>query len=237
MNLRTQLPKDWLAALRGNGPIGVGHDIATTTKGTSNWSSVSVCQHQSPDYVQALALRWRTDDGEVSMGILDLVLSDIESMRLRPRRLVVDASNEKFHARRIAGRFMGRVPVELVAGGEKMHWKGADYDAKTLLGSLYVAAFEDNLMAVPAEKWLADDHRLVKVEGGRFVADLGKDGGHGDTFDSGKLAYWGAIQKATAEPGSIQAVAVGGLGGSKPTWRDSSYFGPIVRRIIPRSWA
>lgn len=234
MTARDIVTRDWLAALTATGPIGIGHDIATTTKGTSNWSSVTVTQHASPSYVQALVLRWRTDAPAWSIDILDEVISAIESTQRRPKRLVVDASNETFHAKNIATHFRGRVPVELVKGGEKIVWKNESFDAKTLLGNLYVAAFEDNLMAMPEGKWIQEDHRLVRTEAGRFVAEIGPDGGHGDTFDSGKLAYWALMRRTEAGAGSVQAAGVGGGfgGGAKP--QRAGIIGPLMGLFRPR---
>lgn len=207
MNLRDHIPATWADSL-AHGPIGLGHDIATTTKGVSNWSSLAVCQHVAPLYRFSF-IRWRTADPEVNLGILDLIVSDIERSGRRARRLCVDSSNEKYHAQRTRTYFRGRVPVELIGSGESVEWKGEKYNYKTLLGSLYTAGFEDNCFAICNGVWVLDDHRLVKRERGTFVADTGKDGGHADVFDAGKLAYWGVLRQASAAPGSVQAVDVG----------------------------
>ena len=37
------------------------------------------------------------------------------------------------------------------------------------------------------------DHRLVTRNGARFEADVDAQGNHADTFDSGKLSYWGHV--------------------------------------------
>jgi hypothetical protein len=216
MTPRQAIPLEWTARL-GTGALTLGHDIATTTKGTSNWSTLAVMEHLSPLYIIRLLARWRTAKPEHNLDFLDAVISDIEASGRRPRRLCVDASNEKYHADRIRSFFIGRVPVDLVVAGEKIDWRGESYDYKTLLGDLYSAAFEDNLMALPSGIWIRDDHRLVGKEGARYVTELGKDGGHGDTFDAGKLAYWGQVNKAPLSPGSIRALQVGDpFGKSKP---------------------
>lgn len=227
MNPADFIPATWLDDLPMSGSIGLGHDIATTTKGTANWSSLSICQHASPLYTYPLVIRWRTADPEKNLAILDHVVSQIERTGRRARRLSVDASNEKYHAQRVRSFFAGRLPVELVVAGEKTDWRGESYDYKTLLGSLYSAAFEDNLIAMPEGKWLLDDHRLVKRERGTFVAEIGKDGGHGDTFDSGKLAYWATQRPAVAAAGSVSAadvgsgaVSPGSKGGDHGGWRN-----------------
>lgn len=208
MTPRQAIPVEWVHLL-GAGKITLGHDIATTVKGTSNWSTLAVMEHVSPLYIVRLLARWRTAVAAESLDLLDAVVSDIEGAGRRASRFCVDASNEKYHADRIRTFFMGRVPTELVVAGEKIDWRGESYDYKTLLGDLYSAAFEDNFMALPAGVWIRDDHRLVGKDGARYVVELGKDGGHGDTFDAGKLAYWGQLSKADLPPGSVRAVRVG----------------------------
>jgi len=229
MKPREAIPLEW-AALLGSGPVTLGHDIATTTKGTSNWSTLAVMEHVSPLYIVRLLARWRTGKPEHNLDLLDAVISDIEATGRRPKRLCVDASNEKYHAARIRTFFMGRVPTELVVAGERTDWRGESYDFKTLLGDLYSAAFEDNFMALPAGQWIIDDHRLVGKEGSRFVTELGKDGGHGDAFDAGKLAYWGQLSKIDLPPGSVRAVQVGGVGKAAPQSSIKNPLGHLFRQ-------
>ena len=208
MTPRAAIPLEWTSYL-GTGKLGIGHDIATTTKGTSNWSTIAVMEHLSPLYIIRLLLRWRTSASGDNIDILDAVVSDIEASGRRAKRMCVDSSNEKYHADRIKKYFAGRVPVELVAGGEAIDWRGERYNYKTLLGDLYSNAFEDNLVALPSGIWILDDHRLVGKDGGRYVTEVGKDGGHGDTFDAGKLSLWSLTNKAGIEAGSVQAAPIG----------------------------
>jgi hypothetical protein len=78
-----------------------------------------------------------------------------------------------------------------VKSGQKLKFRGEEMDAKTLLGNIYSAAMEDGFILLPDAEWIAEDHRLVMRESGGFQNLLGKNGRHGDTFDSSKLAYWG----------------------------------------------
>jgi hypothetical protein len=230
MTPRQAIPIEW-AHLLGPGRITLGHDIATTTKGTSNWSTLAVIEHASPLYIVRLLARWRTTKPEHNLDFLDAVVSDIESTGRRASSFAVDASNEKYHADRIRTFFMGRVPVDLVVAGEKIVWRGESYDYKTLLGDLYSAAFEDNCIALPSGIWIRDDHRLVGKEGARYVTELGKDGGHGDTFDAGKLAYWGQCNTAPLSPGSVRALQVGDIyGKAKPVSSISNPLGHLFRQ-------
>jgi hypothetical protein len=218
MTPRDAIPQSWTDHV-GRGTIAIGHDIATTTKEGSNWSAVTVTQHSSPLYVERLDIRWRTENPEVNLGILDVIVSDLEALGLRPRRLCVDATNEKYHAQRTRSYFAGRVPVELVVASEKVEWRGESYIYATLLGNLYVAAYEDNVIATPGgqeNKWLFTDRRLVKKVKGKFEADTGKDGGHADTFSSGELALWGLTRKSSGSAGSVEAVSIGSELGKAP---------------------
>lgn len=225
MTPREAIPLEWTSYL-GTGKLGIGHDIATTTKGTSNWSSLAVMEHLSPLYIIRLMLRWRTATATDNLDILDAVISDIEHSGRRPRRMAVDASNEKYHADRIKQHFAGRVPVELVVAGESIDWRGEKYNYKTLTGDLYSEAFEDNLVAMPGGIWILDDHRLVGKEGGRYITELGKDGGHGDTFDAGKLSLWALTSKASFSPGSVRAAPIGSTFGADVSSHSSNPYAP-----------
>lgn len=223
MTPREAIPLEWTSYL-GTGKLGIGHDIATTTKGTSNWSTLAVMEQLSPLYIIRLMVRWRTSASNDNIDILDAVISDIENSGRRAKRMCVDASSEKYHADRIKKHFSGRVPVELVSSGEAIDWKGERYNYKTLLGDLYSNAFEDNLVALPSGIWILEDHRLVGKDGGRYVTEVGKDGGHGDTFDGGKLSLWALTAKGGIEPGSVQATPIGETFGAKvPSGADNPY--------------
>jgi hypothetical protein len=89
---------------------------------------------------------------------------------------------------------------------------------------MYCAALEDGLLLLPAGAFIELDHRLVKREGGRFVTDLGPGGEHGETFDAGKLAYWGLQAGGTI---SAQAMEVGGSGAHSALKNRPGLIGPI----------
>ena len=107
--------------------------------------------------------------------------------------LVVDTSNEKFLARELAKDLSGLVRVVGFYGQQVVRYCGEKSDAKTAMGAAYCSALEDALIAMPPGKWLETDHRLVTRNGARFEADVDAQGNHADTFDSGKLSYWGHI--------------------------------------------
>lgn len=201
------LPTAWLDALQPDGAIGIGLDVATTTKAASNPSGLCVMQRQSPLYVAALMLRAKIGDPsvmrEMSHRIVDLLISTGH----RPRRFCVDSTNEDFFAQDLRSSLAGKVPVSLIKGSENLKFRGDSINAKKLLGTLYASAFEDNLIAIPSGKWLREDHRLPKKDRGTFVCEVGPNGEHGDTFDSGKLALW-ALESGGG-PARAEAIPVG----------------------------
>ncbi|MBB5351064.1 hypothetical protein HNR46_001298 [Haloferula luteola] len=183
------IPDAWTSRLSGE-QVGLGLDVATTENGTSNPSSLTVSQSHAGLWYARLILSWKTADPEVTRAVLALVLSQLNAVEVRPRRLCIDASNEKFFATQLRREFSGRVPVELVTGQQKLTHRGIEMDAKTLLGNLFSSLLEDGLGVLPADDFVAYDYRLVKREAGGFVTETGKNGEHGDCFDSGKLSHW-----------------------------------------------
>jgi hypothetical protein len=218
-NLRSHRP--WLnstalTSLLGDGPLALGYDVATTERGTSNPSSVSVMEDLKPKSPVRLLIAWKSSDPEVAIGLLRVILEDIAAAGKRARRLVIDSSNEKFHARTVRKRLASLVAVSLVAGGEKISWQGDSMDAKTLLGNLWINALDDGAALLPAGDWIAEDQRLVKREAGSFATATGKNGEHGDTFDACKLAWWG-LRRGAGNARGVSAVKVGTGGGPAPS--------------------
>lgn len=214
MTPREALPLYWLDFL-GTGKIGIGVDLGTTTKETSNPTSVVVTQHQPGEslYYERLIFNFKSSEQQVSRAVFRMIVEDILSTGRRPKALSIDASNETFFAQQVAADLAGKVPVNLVKGGEKLSFRGAEAIAKVLLGTLYTAAYEDNFIAIPPSEWVVKDRRLVKRDRGSFMAEVDESGRHGDTFDGGKLAYW-SLEGGT---GNVEAVAAGpgGMGGGR----------------------
>lgn len=223
MNPRAAIPRSWTDRL-GSGPLGLGLDLATTDKGTSNPSALTVLEGEHGRFYTRLAVSWKTADPEVTEAILALILADLQDLRAIIRRLSIDASNEVFFATNLKTKFNSVVPVSLIKGGEKLEHKGESMLAKNLLGSLYVNALDDNILTLPSGQFLTDDHRLVQRERGTFVAATSRTGQHGDLFDSGKLALWSLIKGG----GRVRADAVDISGGGSAPLRPG-LFGPIKR--------
>lgn len=219
------IPNDWTALLE-DAPVGLGLDLATTEKGTSNPSSLTAGQKWAGRFYARLVVAWKTADPDVTRAMVRLVLDQLAAADIRPRRLGVDSSNERFYAAELRKEFGGRVPVDLIAGQDKLEHRGTQLDAKTLLGNLYASALEDGLVVLPVDDFIAYDYRLVKREAGGFITDTGKGGEHGDCFDSGKLAYWaleGQGGPVAAEPLPVGEFA--SQGGERPGIRN-----PWLRR-------
>lgn len=200
---RAAIPSNWTRLLTG-GPLGIGADIGTTEKGTSNPSSITVMERARGLYLQRLVLRFKTSNEEIWFAMLQCLFDDLRAAEKKARRLCLDASSEVFFAQRVKRKHIVYCPVDLVKGGETIVRGAEKFSYKVLLGNLYSSTFEDALMAGPDEKWWRDDQRRVHREKGTFVTETGENGEHGDTFDSGKLAYW-ALEHGT---GRVEAAGV-----------------------------
>lgn len=181
----------FLRANLGTNRVGVGYDIATTEKQTSNPSSVTVMEERGANLVAVVTIVWKTPDPAVATDRVWRTLEAIESRGegLRARRLVIDASNEVYFATALQQLFCGHCPVELVKGGETIDLPGNEPQTmKAYLGNQLVGAFDDNRITTAPERYIKTDMRLVRKDRGSFDTELGTNGEHGDTFDSHKLA-------------------------------------------------
>lgn len=210
-NLRSMIPVDWVDKLTPHNKIALGHDVATSEGGTANPAALVVSQTVGNLTHERLVIAWKTEDPAIATALLRMVLQDIRRRGFTGLRLAVDASSEVYHARTLKAELAALCQVILVKGGAKLRFKGEEMDSKTLLGNLYANDVNDGAITFPSGKWISDDRRLVKKKAGRFFAELGKDGEHGDTFDAGKLANWALIGRVNNSAG-VQAMQVGGSG-------------------------
>lgn len=182
----------WLAKSLGTGRVGIGCDIATTTKESSNPTALTVLEEAGLDYVERLVLVWKTKDPGVATERIRRVVDGVAARAEggRARRLAIDATSERYFAEALKADLASRIPVDLVVQSKSVKVIGMDdfLSFKTRLGDLYVGALEDNHLTLPPERYLRDDHRLVKKDRGSYVCEPEADGKHGDTFDSGKLS-------------------------------------------------
>jgi hypothetical protein len=185
-----------LAHLRnylGEGEVGIGADIATTTGESSNPTSVTITERRGVEYLSHVLI-WKTRDARVQRERFAGVIKAIKGRRSgkAARRMCIDSTNEQLFARETRDELGGLVPIELVDARNAVEPEPAGYartpNYKTWLGDLYAGCVNDNRSALPSDAYLKEDHRIVMKDKGLFVCEPMPDGKHGDTFDSGKLA-------------------------------------------------
>lgn len=185
---------------------GLGWDVATTTSETSNPSSMTVLEQEGNDLEAIAVLIWKTADPDVAMERARQVVE-----ASRPRRLCVDATNERYFATLVRKELGGLVPVELVIGSETIETPGYEeaITMKQFLGGELVSELDDNHLTLPPERYLREDWRLVRKEKGQFVCEPDGNGRHGDTFDSTKLGLRALRSTAGALTG-VSGIRTGG---------------------------
>lgn len=183
----------------GDGKVGVGWDLATTEKESSNPSALVVVEQKGTDLIARLVLVWKSGDPEL---MLERVLRVLQAVRSRAsggpvKRVCVDATNERLFATQAKRFLRGEAPVELVVGSEAYERPGMQkMNMKQYLGSLLVGELEDNHLTLPPEAYVKTDLRLVRKVKGSFDAEVSPEGMHGDVFDGLKLAVWALIAKS-----------------------------------------
>ena len=197
----------FLLAHLTDGPVGLGWDLATTEKATSNPSALTVLERVGLDRVARLILSWKTDDPDRAEEIVTRIVNGVAMRKEggRPRRLCIDATNERYFAQSMRKALAATVPVELVIGSETVEVPGEQdpITKKQLLGGKLVEVLEDAHLILPPERYIKEDFRLVKKKRGTFDNEVAPDGKHGDTFDSTKLAE----HALTSGAGGITSVA------------------------------
>lgn len=209
MTIRDAIPRSWLDLIT-SGSIGVGLDIATTDGATSNPASITVTQDEGTLF-ERLVLSWKTRDEAIATAMLMTVMMDLASLpKWLVKGLSIDASNETFFAQGLVKTIRSALARQgksckyhLIKGGENLTFQGQTLRAKEMLGSLYVNAHTDGILATPEAAFLKEDRRLVQKSKGLFVTLTGKGGKHGDTFDSGKHARWALLSSGPAEAAAV----------------------------------
>ncbi|MGD0650268.1 MAG: hypothetical protein ABSA97_03860 [Verrucomicrobiia bacterium] len=181
----------WIAKQAGTGPAGIGFDVATTTEGTSNPSSLAVVERSGVEYIVRAVLNWKTWDPAVAEERIERAVRVIAARKEGgpARRLCVDATNERYWAQGLRRKLSALLPVELVVASETIERPGEPepMTMKQYLGGQLVGELDDNHLWLPPERYFREDWRLVKKEKGQFVCKPDVDGKHGDTFDASKL--------------------------------------------------
>lgn len=205
--LRPLLPSDWVAKL-GDGKFGLGHDVATTEGELSNPSALSVVERVGNRFETRLLIRWKSAEYKMRLALIELVIDDILAVHKSPRRIVVDATNERSFAQLIRDQLAGRCPQEDYIASAGMNHKTGHFSAKQLLGNIYCQLFEDNVISLPSGDWVYADHQLVKSAKGSYVYEEDSVGNHADAFVAGMLGVW-----ALMSGGERVEIAAAGAGG------------------------
>jgi hypothetical protein len=170
--------------------IGIGFDVATTTKGKSNPSVISVIEEHGPEWIVRARFIWKLDDPAVANERLAAILDTLQRCGSRPKALAQDATNERYYAEQNRKIFRSRVPVVLVVASETVDKPGLDKPTnwKEYLGNQLIAKLDDNNLTLPPDDYTRVDYRLVMKDRGKFVCEPNDQGMHGDCFDADKLA-------------------------------------------------
>lgn len=202
MTVRDAIPSSWTDYIK-SGALGIGLDLGTTDKVTSNPTVIDVMEDYGGLLQERLIFSFKTRDEEVTEAVLDAIFSDLRNAGKRSRALAIDATNETFFAQKLAKRLRKHCAVYLVKGSENLTHAGETMTAKQLLGHLFANEHIDGRIATPSGPWVKDDRRLVKKVKGLFNADTDALGQHGDTWDAGKLARWALKSAGRVEAGGI----------------------------------
>lgn len=205
------IPSGWRDLIAERGRCGIGLDVATTTKRTSNPSAIALIQEMGLDFVVRLILRFKTQDPEVTKAVIR-ELCDLPH-GLRVRRVCADGTSERFFVANLKASLAGTVVVEPIVASEKMTFRNEEMTWKQYLGNLLVNTCEDGHLWLPNEKWLEKDLRQVQRNNGTFEADVDGEGNHADGFDGIKFGLH-AVGAGKKWSGSVEASAarVGGVG-------------------------
>ena len=175
--------------------VGIGFDVATTTKGKSNPSVVSLVEEHGPEWIVRARCIWKTKDPEIANERLDGIIDTVAMPGGKPRpggravALAQDATNEKYYAEDNRKRLRRKLPVILVVASESVEKPGLDKPTnyKEFLGDGLVDKLNDNNLTLPPDAYTRQDYRLVMKDRGKFVCEPNENGMHGDTFDADKL--------------------------------------------------
>ncbi len=206
----------WLAEnLDDDARTGAGLDIATTEKKTSNPTSVSVVQRKGVDLITRAIFTWKSCDDEIQLERIRRILVAIRS-RPSGRKAVAlfqDGTNERLFAKRVWRELRGECPVRTIVFSNtiKVPESPEPITMKQYLGTRILSALDDNLLTLPAARYVREDWRLVRKEKGALFWEPDGDGKHADTFCSTGLA----AEAVKSKGGKVEAEAVA-VGQSAP---------------------
>jgi len=211
MKVSEILPRGWADVIAPKyARLGIGFDVATTTKKKSNPSSLAIVQEVGRMIYARLVLRWKSKDPAIAYALFEQLLDAVHGKF--SIRIAIDATSEKYFAVDFKKKFTGRCPVQLVVASESLEYRGEKMIYKVYCGNLLCNQLEDALLALPAEAFIRNDFRLVVRDRGTFDAEVDENGAHGDTFDSVKLGIL-ALRGKGGGPVAAKAIRTGTFGG------------------------
>jgi len=203
------LPPQWWDNV-GKGPLAIGVDPATTEGKKSNPTGLALVEEIGLEYI-ARALTWYklADPKEARQRIVDMVDILISmGYRNQLRGVSVDATNERYWARELKDELP--VPVTLTGGGDAVEYLGEKMNFKFYSGSLLSNNAEAGRVILPEGRYIYDDFARVTKSRGTFVAPVGANGEHADTFDAVRQAM--SLLQGSG-PVEISGVPVGNVAG------------------------
>ena len=191
----------WLRDHLGPGTVGIGFDVATTTKNVSNPSAATIAERNGVESSVPAIFTWKTRDPAIATERLRMLIDTVARRPQggRAKALAIDATNEKYFSAALAKDFAALIPTLQIVASETVERPGYEpMNYKTFLGDQLVGELDDNHLTLPPERYLKKDWRSVIKEKGAYTCEPDVDGGHGDTFDSTKLALHAIIGAAPA---------------------------------------
>lgn len=202
----------WIREHLTAGPVGLGWDLATTTKQTSNPSSFALIEKRGVERIVRAIFNWKLSDPRVALEWAERIIRAVAARAEGGpgRRLCIDSTNERYFAAEAQFVLGALIPVECVIASETIDIPGSDpITKKQYLGGLLVGALDDNHLIIPPDRYVRDDWRLQRKEKGQFVCEPDADGKHGDTFDAAKLANF-ALESSGGAIASLDGIYIGG---------------------------
>lgn len=211
--LRLDRPEDleeacgWLVGCLGSGAVGLGWDVATTDRDTSNPNALAVAEQVGAGHVARIIALWKTRDPQAGIKRVQAIVSAIEARPAggRARRLCIDASNERYFAQEVTRQLGPKVPVLSWFAGARVagpHAHEPSMLAKTVASCRLAKALNDNQITLPDDSYVRDDFRRIRSDRGVWTSRTGPNGEHGDTFDAVKLA----LESLAGSAGAVESL-------------------------------
>ena len=187
------LPPGWVQAcgFRPGVPAVIGVDPATTEGQKSNPTGFCASQMDGALHEARALMRYKIQSPKEARAVIVSAVDDLLAAGIPVKCAVLDATSERYWCAETRQEIEPRVPVLLIVSSEREEYEGENVLLKTILGNEAVASLEDHKAALPPDKCVKDDFRLVRRQKGGFSNEVDTAGNHGDLFDAFKLALRG----------------------------------------------